>query len=149
MKHLQWIMLLSHCRKVCSNIPNLWLFVIACWWYTRYSAHTVAGTNYSRECTAGTEVPFSPRNYPLPNHFLLADYAFFPICVAFLKWWHIHAQWTDKLCKSVNHVFSALFLDIPPSCILCTFKPPCGFLPLLGHCCSRNLAQGLKNVSTL
>ena len=120
MKHLQWIMLLSHWRKVCSNIPNLWLFVIACWWYTRYSAHTVAGTNYSRECTAGTEVPFSPRNYPLPIIFFSLIMQFFQFVL------HFWSDDTFTLNGQTNYanlwitfslLFFSIFLPLVPSAL--------------------------------
>ena len=57
-----------------------------------------------------TEITFSPRNYPLSNHFLLSDYAIFPICVAFEVMTHSRSMDRQimQICKSL---FSALFLD--------------------------------------
>jgi len=51
------------------------------------------------------------------SHFCLIM-PFSQFCVAIWSDAHIHAQWTDRLCKAVNHFSQLLLLDIPGHLVL-------------------------------
>ena len=147
MKHWHCTMLLSHWRKICSNIPYLW-FIAFCHKLnkvsTRYIPHTQwlgrisraralrAGsffrTGEKRKCHC-TVITFSPRKDFLSNHFhplsLLAHYAVFPILCCNLKWCTHSRSMDRQIMQSCKSLFSAPPSRYSwPSCINCTLKPP-------------------------
>ena len=78
MKHLHWNFLLSHRRKVYSNISHLWPVLSKIVKICHAHTHTVAWTSSLREICR--EISFLPRrNHFLRNNFLLSNYAIFQI----------------------------------------------------------------------